>query len=281
MLYDRIDERVLDAAGPQLGLVSNVAVGYDNIDLAVCRERGVVVTNTPGVLTDATADLTIGLILALTRRIGEGERAIRRSEQWRWDLDFMLGVGLQGKTLGIVGLGKIGVAVAARARAFGMVVLYGSTAYSSGTRAGAKCDVLRSHTTLGTGRRRITPLPAHVRDAASDRRPSARYDESRSVLGQYRSRSDRQRARAGGSFRPELSLALRSTSSSSSPRSRRRFSTSRTQCWCLTWVRRHAKRVAPWLNSQSPTRLPFFGHAPRTWWSERCPRQIRRAYFVQ
>ena len=83
-----------------------------------------VVTNTPGVLTDATADLAMGLLLAVTRRLGEGERLLRARTPWGWAMDFMLGSGLQGKTLGIVGLGAIGQATARRARAFGMDIAY-------------------------------------------------------------------------------------------------------------------------------------------------------------
>jgi len=124
LLHDRVDGELLDAAGPQLRCVANVAVGYDNIDVAAARERGVVVTNTPGVLTDATADLTLALILIVTRRLGEGERLIRTQEPWAWHMFFMLGAGLQDKTLGIVGLGSIGQAVARRARAFGMRIAY-------------------------------------------------------------------------------------------------------------------------------------------------------------
>lgn len=124
LLYDRIDAEVLEAAGPQLRAVCNVAVGYDNIDVDAATERGVMVTNTPGVLTEATADLAMTLLLAVTRRAGEGERLLRSRTPWRWELDFMLGSGLQGRTLGIVGFGGIGQAVARRARAFGMDVVY-------------------------------------------------------------------------------------------------------------------------------------------------------------
>ena len=124
MLHDRVDGAFLDAAGPQLRVVANVAVGYDNIDVDAARERGVLVANTPGVLTDATADLAIALLLAVTRRLGEGERLIRSDTGWAWAIDFMLGTSLQGKTLGIVGYGAIGRATAARARAFGMTIAY-------------------------------------------------------------------------------------------------------------------------------------------------------------
>jgi len=124
LLHDRVDEGLLEAAGAALRVVANVAVGYDNIDLAACAARGVVVTNTPGVLTDATADLAMALILIVTRRLGEGERLIRSGDRWAWDMYFLLGTGIQGKTLGIVGLGAIGSAVARRARAFGMEISY-------------------------------------------------------------------------------------------------------------------------------------------------------------
>ena len=124
MLHDRVDDALLDAAGPGLRVVANVAVGYDNIDVEACRARGVVATNTPGVLVDATADLAMALILMVTRRLAEGERLIRRQEPWAWALDFMLGSGLQGRTLGIVGLGAIGQATARRARAFGLCIAY-------------------------------------------------------------------------------------------------------------------------------------------------------------
>jgi lactate dehydrogenase-like 2-hydroxyacid dehydrogenase len=124
MLHDRVDAAFLDAAGDQLQVVANVAVGYDNVDVEAARERGVTITNTPGVLTDATADLAIALLLAVTRRIGDGERLIRSREPWAWSIDFMLGRGLRGKTLGIIGYGEIGQATAARARAFGLEVIY-------------------------------------------------------------------------------------------------------------------------------------------------------------
>ncbi|GAA3360985.1 D-glycerate dehydrogenase [Saccharopolyspora gregorii] len=124
MLGDRVDAAFADAAGPQLKVVANVAVGYDNVDVPELTGRGVTVTNTPGVLTDATADLAFALVLMATRRLGEGERLIRSGTPWFFHLGFMLGTGLQGKTLGIIGLGGIGQAVARRARAFGMRIAY-------------------------------------------------------------------------------------------------------------------------------------------------------------
>jgi glyoxylate reductase len=124
LLTDRIDDEVLAAGAPDLKVVANVAVGFDNIDVAAARARGIVVTNTPDVLTNATADLTWALILAVTRRIAEGDRLVRRGGWKGWALDFMLGTELRGKQLGIVGSGRIGRAVAEKAGAFGMTVAF-------------------------------------------------------------------------------------------------------------------------------------------------------------
>jgi glyoxylate reductase len=124
LLTDRIDGTVVDAGLPTLKIVANIAVGYDNIDVPAVRSRGVVVTNTPDVLTEATAELTWALILTLARRIAEGDRLIRRGGWTGWALDFMLGMELRGKQLGIIGRGRIGRAVAAKAAAFGMTPVF-------------------------------------------------------------------------------------------------------------------------------------------------------------
>jgi len=124
LLHDKVDDAFFDAAGDQLRAVCNVAVGFDNIDVPAATKHGVVVTNTPAVLTEATADLAMTLILAVTRRIGEGERLIRAREPWSWHMFMLLGSGLQGKTLGVVGMGAIGQSLARRAKAFGMEIVY-------------------------------------------------------------------------------------------------------------------------------------------------------------
>lgn len=123
IVTDRVDEAVLDAA-PRLRVVANSGVGVDNIDLGACRARGVVVTNTPDVLTDATADLTFALILDACRRLSEGDRVVRAGRFRGFSMTELLGVRVTGATLGIVGLGRIGSAVARRARGFSMRVLY-------------------------------------------------------------------------------------------------------------------------------------------------------------
>ena len=117
-----VDAAYLDAVGPQLRIVANYAVGVDNLDLEAIHARGIVASNTPGVLTNATAEHTIGLMLALLRRIVEGDRSLRRRDEWEWGPDFMVGEGLEGKEVLVVGPGRIGrrvaeLAVAHRARA--------------------------------------------------------------------------------------------------------------------------------------------------------------------
>jgi glyoxylate reductase len=132
VLTDRIDAALIDAA-PELKIVANVAVGYDNVDVAYAKRRGVIVTNTPDVLTNAVAEYTWGLILAIARRVTEGDRLIRHGGWKGFAFDFMLGTELHGKQLGILGMGRIGRAVAARAPAFGMSVVYhrGGTSFQA------------------------------------------------------------------------------------------------------------------------------------------------------
>ncbi len=151
LLTTKVDRAFLDAAGPQLKVVSNVAVGYNNIDVAECRERGVIATNTPGVLTDATADIAMALILMVTRRLGEGERIVRSNEPWQWGMFMLLGTSLQGRRLGIVGMGAIGQALARRAKAFGMTVAYSNrSAVSSDIEAELGSERLSLDELLGT-----------------------------------------------------------------------------------------------------------------------------------
>lgn len=122
-VFAPVDQALLDAA-PALRVVANVAVGYDNVDVAACTARGVRVTNTPGVLTDATADIAFGLLLSVTRRLGEAERILRSGQPLRWGFETLLGTGLQGRQMGVVGMGEIGAAIARRGTAFGMTIVY-------------------------------------------------------------------------------------------------------------------------------------------------------------
>jgi glyoxylate reductase len=124
LLTDRVDDEFLDAAGDQLVIVANYAVGFDNIDVAACTARGILAANTPDVLTETTADTAWALMMAAARRVPEGDRFLRSRVPWIWGPEMMLGQDVHHKTLGIVGFGRIGHALARRAQGFGMRVLY-------------------------------------------------------------------------------------------------------------------------------------------------------------
>jgi glyoxylate reductase len=124
MLTERVDAELLTAAGPQLKIVANHAVGFDNVNLADCTAAGVMASNTPDVLTETTADTAFALLMAAARRVGEGERFLRARTSWIWGPLMMLGQDVHHKTIGIVGFGRIGQAVARRAKGFGMNVVY-------------------------------------------------------------------------------------------------------------------------------------------------------------
>jgi glyoxylate reductase len=158
LLSDPITRRVLES-NPNLRIVSNFAVGYNNVDVEAARELGVVVTNTPGVLTEATADLTMALILAVTRRIVEGDAEIRSTGRCEWEPLKLLGASLQGKRLGIIGMGRIGSAVTARARAFGMDVV--------GVRRGETMDELLATSDVISVHAPLTPETRHLIDATA------------------------------------------------------------------------------------------------------------------
>ncbi len=123
-ITDRIDAALIEQAGPQLKLIANFGVGVDHVDLKAARAKGIIVSNTPGVLTQDTADMTMALILSVPRRLGEGEKIIRQGNWGGWKPSVMLGHRVNGKVLGIVGMGRIGRAVAQRAKGFGIKTLY-------------------------------------------------------------------------------------------------------------------------------------------------------------
>ena len=160
---DAVGAELFDAAGPSLRIVANFGVGYDSVELAEATRRGIVVSNTPDVLTEATAELTIALMLALLRRVVEGDRLVRRRDEWALAPTFMLGEDLAGKTLGIVGLGRIGREVARLAEAFGMRVVHtrGSGPYGELPldRLLAEADVVSLHVPLTPETRHLIGAP--------------------------------------------------------------------------------------------------------------------------
>ena len=158
LLSDPLTRRVLEA-NPNLRMIANYAVGYNNVDVEAARELGIVVTNTPGVLTEATADLTMALILAVMRRLVEGDAEVRTTGQCVWEPLHLLGTSLQQKRLGIVGMGRIGSAVANRARAFGMEVL--------GVRRGESIDELLATSDVISIHAPLTKETRHLIDAAA------------------------------------------------------------------------------------------------------------------
>jgi glyoxylate reductase len=160
---DRIDAPAIDAAS-RLKVIANVAVGYDNVDVARARARGIVVTNTPDVLTDSVADFTWALILAITRRLAEGERLVRRGEWKGWALDLLLGTELRGKQLGLIGVGRIGRAVAARAPAFGMRVAHASRHEIDGIGEAMSLDRLLLTSDIVSLHVPLTPETTHLID---------------------------------------------------------------------------------------------------------------------
>jgi glyoxylate reductase len=169
VVTDVVDQWVIDAAA-RLKVVANVAVGYNNINIPYARSRGIVVTNTPDVLTQSVADFTWAMILAITRRLAEGERVIRRGAWKGWAFDFMLGTELKGKQLGLVGFGRIGRAVAERAPSFGMRVAYADVMTVDGPfermtldRLLNTSDVVSLHASLGTDTRHLIDKRALTR----------------------------------------------------------------------------------------------------------------------
>ena len=165
LLTDAMTPEVMEAA-PGLKVIANVAVGYNNIDVPAATARGIIVTNTPEVLTEATADLTWALIMDITRRVSEGDRMIRRGAWKGWALDFMLGNELNGKTLGIIGYGRIGQAVASRAIPFGLRVIHSDVQAVPGSgaipvdRLLATADIVSIHCPL-------TPQTRHLINQAA------------------------------------------------------------------------------------------------------------------
>ena len=176
LLTDRVDDELLDAAGNALKVVSNYAVGFDNIDVAACTRRAVPVGNTPGVLTETTADLAFALLMAVARRIVEGYDYVRTGRWMTWEPLLLLGADVHGATLGIVGFGRIGRAVARRAGGFGMTVLYHDVQRAAADDESAlnatyvDLDELLARSDFVSLHPNLTPETYHLLDAAAFRR---------------------------------------------------------------------------------------------------------------
>ncbi len=172
MLTDKVDATLLEAAGTGLRVVANYAVGFDNVDVASCSARGVMVTNTPDVLTESTADMAFALLLGAARRLAEGDRFLREGASVAWAPDMMLGVDVHGKTLGVVGFGRIGRAVARRAAGFAMRVVVHTRGHLPADAAAeklpldelfARSDFVTLHVRLDDGTRHLVDGPRLAR----------------------------------------------------------------------------------------------------------------------
>jgi lactate dehydrogenase-like 2-hydroxyacid dehydrogenase len=180
LLTEQIDDELLDAAGPSLKVVSTMSVGYDHVDVEACARRGVAVGNTPGVLTETTADLTVALMLAAARRLPEAVDAVRQGAWSTWKPEWMAGYDLFGSTVGIIGLGRIGSAVARRVRGFDCRILYYDPYPNDGVAAAvgaeyADMDTLLAESDFITIHSQLTPQTRNMLNAEAFRKmkPSA------------------------------------------------------------------------------------------------------------
>ena len=248
--------------GPQLKLIANFGTGVDNIDLDAARSRGIIVTNTPGVLTEDTADMTMALILAVPRRLAEGAAALKDPRQhWNgWSPTWMLGHRICGKRLGIIGMGRIGQAVARRARAFGLQVHYHNRRrLRRGDRAGARGDLLgQPRPDAGAHGHRLDQLPAHARDLSPAVGAAAEAAEADGLHRQHRARRGDRRERAGPPDRGRRDRRRRPrrvrARAGDQPEAARR-SSRRGRC-CRTWARRRSRAASTWARRSSSTSRP-------------------------
>ena len=188
-LTEQMDAEFMDAAGDDLKVIANMAVGYDNVDLEAANERGVVVTNTPGVLTETTADTAFMLLLAAARRLGEGERIVRAGEWEAWGPKMLLGPDVWGKKLGILGFGEIGQALARRAKGFGMELIYWNRSRKEEAEKELEARYLELGELLRDLRLPLHPRPAFRGDHAPHRSAGVREDEDRGRTRQHLART--------------------------------------------------------------------------------------------
>lgn len=228
-----VDETYLVAAGSKLKIVANYGAGVDNIDLAAASRRGVVVANTPGVVTAATAEFTIALILALLRRVAEGDRLLRRRQPWRFSIEFMLGESLAGKTLGIIGPGRIGREVARLAEVFGARILFAGRQEPLGPLLG-KADIVSIHCPLTEDTRHLIDA-----NALAQMKPTA------VLVNTARGGIVNEAALVAALTNRDL-LVSRSTSTNSSHASLKRFWKWRTSCLRHTSAAGPMRRANRW-----------------------------------
>ena len=219
---DHIDRSVLSQSGEQLKLIANFGNGVDNIDVATAVQRGITVTNTPGVLTEDTADMTMALILAVPRRLAEGAQVLTGDQEWTgWSPTWMLGHRIWGKRLGIVGMGRIGQAVARRAQAFGLKIHYHNRRRVAAAHRGGTARHLlgEPRPDAGAHGHHLDQLPAHAGDLSPAVGAPAQADPARGLHRQHRARRGDRRERAGAPDRGRArSPAPASTCSSTSRR---------------------------------------------------------------
>ena len=196
---DKVDDEVLAAAGSQCKIFANYAVGYNNFDLAAAAKRGVMMTNTPDVVTDATVEMTWALIFASARRIVESDRYVRDGKFKGLDPMLLLGTELKGKTLGVIGAGRIGRKVAMKAKAFDMNVIYYDVAPNAEFAAATDADYLTKGRAVGPCRFCHIACAAPTGDASHDECAGIRTDEEDRVFDQCLPRSGGQGSRSGGS----------------------------------------------------------------------------------
>ena len=235
---DKIDKDVIDA-GSDLKIVSNVAVGYNNLDVPYARSKGIILTNTPDVLTEATANMAITLILAVTRRIVEGDRVVSRGEWKGFALDFMIGSEVRERQLGIIGLGRIGLAVAEKARHFGMKIAYHNpSARSVSGYESMSLDQLLATSDVVSLHVPLSPQTRHL----IDRTALSRMKRSAYLINTSRGPVVDEDALAWA-LREASSKARASMCTKTSPRFTPGCWRSRTSCWCRTWRAPPPKRA--------------------------------------
>ncbi len=237
--------------------------GVDNIDVAACTRRGVMVTNTPDVLTESTADMAWALLMAAARRVAEGDRVLRAGGSWRWGPEFMLGQDVFGKTLGIIGFGRIGRAVARRAVGFGMKVLFHHPSVAAGTiDAGAESATLDD--LLARSDFVSLHVPLDARDPSHDLRRAARPDETDGGARQHGPRPGARRGGAGrGARRRASSSPPASMSTSTSPKSSPACSLTNASCWLPISGAPRSRPAPPWACWRRTTSSPPCGASAR------------------